>query len=891
MDRAVTGLSDRRASGNRGPARAQVEGLGRPAASEGRSAGQIRSLSGGHERAPGLLLSRPERAQLEPRPHNLPHPLTSFIGREQEIAEARRLLDGSRLVTLTGAGGIGKTRLGHEVAASRLDDFRDGVWLVELAALSDARLVPQAVASVLGVREEADRPLTATLADALRPRELLLVLDNCEHLIGACADLADAILRACPVVRILATSRQALGIAGETTIRVPSLSLPASPDGPSLAASSGPGVHEAHAEPVPVSGRVGLVDPGPEAVRLFVERARAAVPSFTLNARNAVAVEQICRRLDGIPLAIELAAARIAVLSPEQIAARLGGRFFLLSGGSRTALPRHQTLLALVDWSHDLLSERERVLLRRLAIFAGGWTLEAAEYVCANDELAPTDVLDLLSALVTKSLVLTDEPGDEVRYHFLESLREYAADKLRDADEELALRGRHLDWFVNLAERAEPELSGPRQAAWLQRLDEEHDNFRAALAWSAECGDARRGLRLAGPLYRFWVTRGYVSEGHRWLVELLRKSGALPVAAPGLPGSTEPASESPAVDSRVLAWALQAAGRLAVNNGDFGSAHELLSRSAAVAREHDDRPSLAAGAFGLGYLARVRGDFVTARSYQEEALTLFQALGDAQGVADSRIQIGVIAHFQDDLVTARTLYEAGLRAYRELGNRRGMAISLNDLGEVALEQGDLDTARRYEEESLTLASEIGDQQRVAYALAALGGVAARRGEPGRALRLAATATSIRDSIGETVSAAWQRRFECWMEPARSALHPDSAAAISSEWRGIRLDEAIEYALASDDQSAPTARLPEVGGTSSARPSTSEPVSILTQREREVAALIARGLTNRQIAGELVITEGTAANHIKHILARLTLNSRVQIAAWAIEHGLHQRTAS
>jgi len=825
------------------------------------------------------------------RPHNLPHPLTSFVGREQEIAEARRLLDGSRLVTLAGAGGIGKTRLGHEVAASRLDDVRDGVWLVELAALSDARLVPQAVASVLGVREDPDRSLTATLVDALRTQQLVLVLDNCEHLIGACAELADAILRACSDVRILATSRQALGIGGETTFRVPSLSLPATPDGATIAASGGAEVHRAVAELNPIPGRAELVDPAPEAVRLFVERAQAAVPSFTLSARNVGAVEQICRRLDGIPLAIELAAARIAVLSPEQIAARLGDRFFLLNGGSRTALPRHQTLLALVNWSHDLLSERERVLLRRLAVFAGGWTLEAAESVCANEGLLLGEVLDLLSALVTKSLVLTDEPGDEVRYRFLESLREYAADKLRDADEELTLRGRHLDWFLNLAERAEPELSGPRQAAWLQRLDEEHDNFRAALAWSAVCGDVNRGLRLAGALYRFWVTRGFVSEGHRWLVELLATSGALQGTGAGVPGPGASELEPSTVEARVRAWALQAAGRLAVNKGDFDGAQTLLSLSLAVARQHDDRPSLAAGAFGLGYLARVRGDFVTARSYLEEALTLFQALGDAQGIADTRVSLGVIAHFQDDLVTARTLYEAGLHAYRDLGNRRGMAISLNDLGEVALEQGDLDTACRYEEESLTLASEIGDQQRVAYALAALGGVAARRGESGRALRLAATATSIREAIGETVSAAWQHRFERWMEPARRALRPDSAAAISAEWRGIRLDDAIEYALASDNRSAPDARASEAAGAPPERPAVSEQVSILTQREREVAALIARGLTNRQIAAELVITEGTAANHIKHILARLTLNSRVQVAAWAIEHGLHQRTAS
>ncbi len=858
MDRAAPGTADRRTDDERSPARRLLAGLDPRAGSGGGPATSLRALPD----LPRPMLLAPlapgERPAPEWAPHNLPHPLTSFVGREREIAEARSLLGGTRLLTLTGTGGVGKTRLAHEVAAGLVDAFRDGVWLVELAALAEATLVPKAVASILEVRKEAERPLTETLVHELRADQLLLVLDNCEHLVGACGALADALLRACPHLRILATSRQTLGVAGETTYPVPSLTLPTEGDGPGSLES--------------------------EAVRLFAERALAAVPSFTLTGRNASAVERICRRLDGIPLAIELAASRVAVLSPEQIARRLDDRFRLLSGGSRTALPRYRTLRALVDWSHELLETTEQVLFRRLAVFAGGWTLEAAEAVCAfgagereqgNGEreeddfpspfpvpLSPDAVLDLLSGLVAKSVVLTGEHGDEVRYRFLESLREYAAEKLRDAGEETVLRGRHFDWCLTLAERAEPELAGPCQAVWLRRLDEEHDNFRLALAWSAERGDAGGGLRLGGALYLFWLTRGFLSEGRRWLAELLARS------------DTPPSSASAA---RARARALQAAGRLAVNNGDHGAAHHLLVEAMAVARGHNDRPGVAAGAFGLGYLARVRGDYAAARASLGEALELFRELGDVQGIGDTLRSLGVTAHFQDDPVAARSLYEESLAAHRTLGNQKGMAISLNDLGELALEQGDVATARRLEQESLVLASEIGDRERVAYALAALGGVAARQGEFERALRLGAAATSIREAVGDTVSAAWGTRFERWLEPARRALSTEAVAAAWAEGQATPLDQAIDYATRPDGFAEPD-------GTVSEQPPADPRLSLLTHREREVAALVARGLTNPQIAAALVISPHTAERHVEHILAKLGCSSRAEIAAWTVRHG-------
>src|SRR5215212_3184092 len=395
-----------------------------------------------------------DRSAREPGPHNLLQPLTSLIGRQHEIAEARRILGVTRLLTLTGTGGVGKTRLGHEIAASLIDAFEDGAWLVELAALADPSLVPQAVASVLGLRGEPTQPLTATLRTALRPKRLLLVLDNCEHQVDACAELVDALLSACPKLRIMATSRQPLGIVGETVLRVPSLSLSPSPDGPSPRASESCDRRaSAGGWPAPLGWREPPMTS--EAAHLFAKRARTVAPEFGLTECNAPAVERICQRLDGIPLAIELAAARVTVLGVEQIADRLGDRLRLLTGGSRTTLPRHRTLRALIDWSHDLLDEGERVLFRRLAVFSDGWTLEAAEAVCAGDPpagteqaIAPDEILDLLSGLVTKSLVLVDEHDDTVRYRMLETLREHAAEKLREAGEESPVHERHRDWYL-----------------------------------------------------------------------------------------------------------------------------------------------------------------------------------------------------------------------------------------------------------------------------------------------------------------------------------------------------------------------------------------------------------------------------------------------------------
>jgi len=439
--------------------------------------------------------------------HNLPLQLTSFVGRDRERAGVRRLLATSRLVTLTGPGGVGKTRLALRVAADVLPEYPHGVWLAELAVLADPARVPQAVAAAAGVPEDPARPLLAVLADALRPRRLLLLLDNCEHLVGACARLADALLRACPGLTVLATSREPLSIAAEAAWPVPPLAVP-------------------DAGKPPPGGTAARY----EAVRLFRDRAAAARPTFRLTRRNAPAVAQLCARLDGLPLALELAAARVRVLPVAELAARLEDRFRLLTGGSRAAPARQQTLRATLDWSYDLLSEPERALFRRLAVFAAGWTMAAAEAVGADADgqgIAPGEVLDLLTGLLDKSLVTADEqPDGTARYRLLETVRQYAQERLAAGGEAEVVQRRHAAFFLGLAEAAAPELLGGRQTAWLDRLEREHDNLRAALEWLTERGAVEAGLRLGNAVGPFWLTRGYLQEPRERLERLLALPGA-----------------------------------------------------------------------------------------------------------------------------------------------------------------------------------------------------------------------------------------------------------------------------------------------------------------------------------------------------------------------------
>jgi predicted ATPase/DNA-binding CsgD family transcriptional regulator len=521
--------------------------------------------------------------------HNLPPQLTSFIGREKEVERVQHRLEGHRLVTLIGVGGIGKTRLSQQVANQLIDSYANGVWLVEFAPLADPALVQRSVATVFGIQQGANHSaLVETLIHFLHAKTLLLILDNCEHVLDACAGLADQLLKSCPNLKILATSREALGIVGEVLYQVPSLTIP---------------------ELQQISLIEKLNDY--ESIRLFHERAQLVQMDFALTKVNASSVTQICSRLDGIPLAIELAAVRIQTLSVEQIAEQLDQCFHILTGGSRIALPKHQTLQASIDWSHDLLLEPERVLLRRLSVFAGGWTLDAAEAVCAGNDVEVNAVLDLLTQLVNKSLVLAERAqGQEARYRTLETIRQYASERLLKAGEGEQLRNRHLHFFLRWAERVEPKLRGPRQLQWLNQIEAELDNLRAALEWSltqAESGEA--GLRLASALLAFWYQRAHVSEGYTWLNRALTSSAT---------------SDSGAVRAKAL--------------------------------------------HAAGYLARIQGDTMTARALLEDSIDLWRASGPAgnTGLAET---LALWQRQCADWVTLHWRAPSPARLWRSVGSR------------------------------------------------------------------------------------------------------------------------------------------------------------------------------------------------------------------------------
>jgi predicted ATPase/class 3 adenylate cyclase len=637
----------------------------------------------------------PALRSLEVVPNNLPRQLTTFIGREREIAEAKRLLAETHLLTITGPGGSGKTRLSLEIGARLLSEYPDGVWLVEFAHLADPARVPQVLATALSVREEADRPLLVTLVDHLRPKRVLLLLDNCEHLIDACAGLADTLLRGCPEVKILPSSREALGLTGEVVFRVPPLSLPDS-------------------RLVPALERLAEY----EAVRLFVDRAIAVKPDFTLTDDTAAAVVQICRRLDGIPLAIELAAARVRTLSVQQITAHLDERFRLLTGGSRTALPRHQTLRGLIDWSYGLLSEAERELFRRVSGFVGGWTLEASVAVCAGVDVDRYDIVELLGRLVDKSLCLIDGEGSDPRYRLLETIRQYGFEKLAETSEGQVVRARHRDFYLGFAEDAEPRLQGPEQVAWLQRLEADHDNLRAALRWSLDCDETEAALRLGSALSLFWDTHGYVREGREWLDELLAHARERPT--------------STVTARRALGKVLDAASRTRARWSEFPQATEFLTQGLAVWRELGDKRGIAEALNNLAVGATQSGDRVRARVLVAESLALFRELSDKRGTAHALNNLAEILRGDGDLPGARALFEESVPLFEAIEERRGLSHALDNLGGILTAQGDYGPAEALYSRSRRLAEELGDNHAVATALRSLGGVAHHRGDHERA---------------------------------------------------------------------------------------------------------------------------------------------------------------
>jgi predicted ATPase/class 3 adenylate cyclase len=737
----------------------------------------------------------PPLRSIDAFPNNLPVQLTTFIGREHEIDDAKKRLKSARLLTLIGPGGTGKTRLSLQLAAELLPSFADGVWIAELAPLTDPALIVQTIGSIFGLREQAWMSLNELVIDYLRAKNILLVLDNCEHLVEACAKLVDQFLHACPNLKIIASSREALGITGETVLRVPSLSLP---------------------DPNQVSLEILMKC---ESVQLFIERAAAANPTFALNEHNAASIAQICRRLDGIPLALELAAARATVFSAEQIAARLDDRFKLLTGGSRTALPRQQTLRAMIDWSYDLLSEDERTLLRKFSVFAGGWTFEAAEAVCPE-----LDVLNSLTQLVNKSLVTVDEEGGDVRYHLLETVRQYARDKLLEMGESVQTRNSHFDYFFKLAIAAESKLEGSEALIWVLRLELEYDNIRAALDWGLD-NNVEAVLRMIPALVYFWNRRGLEEEGRHVINEALARAEKLP----------RPEGDAGHQWVSIVGEAWQNLAMLAYSQGDNAHATEFSEHAAALARQVDDKRLLAlalgfeaSGEMFLGHtegvealleeglaaarvsgdafaralpmalygqaIALTNGDYKVANQYIEEGFKLLQESGNRWGATMAMLSMGMMEKFRGNYREARLRFIACEPLFRDLGDRHRMNMVKSELAHIERYEGHFQKAVEMYRETLPEWKRIGHRAAIAHQLECFAAVAKVQEEDGRAARLFGAAEVLREVIN--IPMTMQERIEYDREIAdlRAGMDEKSFTSCWAEGRGMSMDQAINFAL-------------------------------------------------------------------------------------------------
>jgi len=757
---------------------------------------------------PGLPADFPPLNTLDVGRHNLPVQLTSFVGRDQELAEVKKLLQDTHMLTLTGPGGTGKTRLALQLAANVLETFSNGVWLVELAPLTDPMLVTQTIASMLGVREQPGRTILDALTDYVRAKNMLLILDNCEHLIEVCAKLADSLLRAAPRLKILATSREALGIAGETAYRVPSLPLPS------------PQLHDLN------------VLAQNDCVHLFVDRALAAYPSFRIKEKNASAVADICRRLDGIPLAIELAAARTKVFPPEEIAARLDDRFKLLTGGSRTALERHQTLFALIEWSHNLLTEAERVLLRRLSVFAGGWAFDAAQAVCGDD--LDEEVLDLLAHLVDKSLVAVEAETEQARYRLPETIRQYARDKLFESGESEEMRDRHLDFFLLFAETAEPKLRSAEQIEWLNRVEIEHDNLRTALAWSLESGKSDPALQLAGALGFFWQLRG-LSEGNKWLNEALalaeREQNKKGAVEKYVPTHEEIAHRAKALyaaslfhlmtvtmdvkrartmieeslrlwrelgDKWWMAVALERIGLFSGFAGDVQTALVRLEEGVSLARDVEDSWPLVLCLVRLGDGLRVT-DVAAARRILEEGVAVAHRVGDKGLLSEGLRKLGSLYYLEGNLTAAAHVTEEALADGRAIESQVSVVLASLQLVIISCLQNDLEKAKGYCFEISALVHETGSPFAAWFALTAFGLAAIFSGDPGRGVRLLAALEVLfrQHGVNPPSGDPFMMVMRQALDKAQAQLGLEAFQAAWAAGQQMTLEEAI--ALATEDE--------------------------------------------------------------------------------------------
>ncbi|MFI9412447.1 ATP-binding protein [Nocardia gamkensis] len=759
-------------------------------------------------------------------PGNLPLELTSFVGRRTEISEVRNLLSASRLVTLTGSGGVGKTRLALRAASNSRRGFPEGVWLVELADVSDPALLVEVVAATMGVRDESAERLLEILVGYLSSRQLLLVLDNCEQLVDAVAELAETLLRACPDLRVLATSREPLNVAGEVLLRVSPLTAPDPDREPSM------------------QGLARF-----DAVTLFADRAAAAVAGFELDEDNKAAVAGICARLEGVPLAIELAAARIRTMSPRQILRRLDDRYALLTRGSRTAPTRQQTLRWCVDWSYELCTALERRWWARLSVFAGGFELDAAEQICGFD-LAAHSALDVLSSLMDKSILLREETDGIVRFRMLETLRDYGREKLRGSGEEKDLRRRHRHWYRRLALDWESEWVGARQPEWIARLDREQPNLREALeSFLSDDADgaADAGMSTAAALFEFWNFRGLYGEGRAWLDRVL----------------AQPRAHS--IPDRVNAF--RADSQLAAAQGDFQAATALLEQGRALAEQSPTPVVEARIAYAEGALALAGGDSARARAAFARALTSLGPEGPDNLRFSALTLLGWAYELSGDTARAATCYQQILSATQTSGEILHRSAALRGLGVAAWRQGERHRARRLLENSLRLNQRLNNPFVAAFGLEALAWTVEHGDEERGAVLMGAAQGAW--PAGSSVASVF---------PNMARFHREGEQRMRRELGERRFEAALRRGRAMGMDAAAAYAVGKRSGGATAPAGSSE----LTRRERQVADLVSRGLTNKQIAAKLVISQRTAQGHVEHILTKLGFTSRAQIAAWVVE---------
>ena len=821
---------------------------------------------------------------------HLPEEPNTFIGRERELVELRQLLHRTRALTLSGPGGIGKTRLALRLLASAAAEFPDGVWFVELADLRQPDLVVSRIAAVIGITEEAGRPLLETLGDALRPRRMLLALDNCEHLLDACAQVCRHVLASAPGLRLLNTSREPLSVAAETIWRVPPLSV--APAGADPAAAA-PGAERY------------------EAVRLFADRAAASKPGFTVGPDNVAAITAICRALDGMPLAIELAAARVRALSVEQIVARLDDRFGLLTAGDRSAAPRQRTLRAAIEWSYELLTDPERALFRRLSIFSG-WSLEMAEQVCADEQIPAAEVLGLTAALVDKSLVVLDpELLGQARYRMLDTIREYAALRLAQADEAATFRSGFRDYAIRTSEHnlalgmARIEASWPDRVDVFRRYDVDAGNVIQILNWCLEQGDAEAGLRICAAVSPCWIVWGTFGEGGEWLRSFLaldmtgvpaRVQGAATVVRGQLTLSSDPATAwalgteglklcREADDRYWVAVGLNLLAEIALHTGRIDEAAVSADEALAIAQAAGDGWN---EGYALGTRAAIaarRGMLREAEQQATASVAVMRRIDQQWGAARALLGLGDLARFRNHPGEAHGWYVEALAILREIGARPEIARCLAGLGRVAMDLGAIEQARRHLTRSLRLSHATGSRIGVARGLEAFAALTGHEGRSELAVQLAAAAAALREAAGlPPLSGA---RVEAYLAQARR-LGDATVARLWASGQALTSEAAVALAL---DAPAPSAAMPSGKGPAGENPAltvvgryrvAAAPPSSLTQREYEIAELVAGGLSNKAIAAELSISHTTAARHVANIMHKLGFNSRSQIAAWVAD---------